>query len=194
MKQFIKMLVVLVLAGQAGRSDAQTAVAGLFKDETDFRANRVSYPLSCDPGARAIQTEKLFANDKIIVRNGDKKTALLKKDFFGYRDCRGIAYRFYQNEAYRILDTTDFYLYTRTALEPNAGGKGFSSATKYYFSRSPNGSLELLTKGNLETAFKENARFRNSVGTYARNDNELREYDPYLKQYKVKYLFEESEK
>lgn len=196
MKQSLNILVMLVLAGVAAKSSAQStsAAAGLYKDKADFMMNRISYAVSCNSGTPAIQTEKPFAGEKIIVATGEKKIVLLKKDFFGYRDCHGVAYRFYKNDAYRILDTSDFYLYSRTALESNPGGKGFSTKTRYYFSRTPHGSPELLTKGNLESAFRENAKFRSSVDAYAKNDGQLTEYDPYLKLYKVKYLFEESEK
>src|SRR5580700_7851490 len=114
------------------------------------------------------------------------------QDSSAYREAKGKSYRVYKNQVFEILDTAAFTTYRRTALEPGAGGKGFATVTRYYFSRKGSGVVELLTIKNLEDAFPANVRFHYALESYARNDAGLMGYDPYLKSYKLKYLFAES--
>ena len=90
------------------------------------------------------------------------------------------------------MDTVSFCIYSNTSLEPNAGGKGYSTQTNYYFSKHADDNMQLLTVRNLLHTFPENSKFAYALEAYAQKEKELIEYDPYLKTYKVKYLFEQS--
>ncbi len=197
MKQLIKPTLVILFAmsftcafSQAGSS----AKVGLYKNEDDFNMHKLTFELDCKSKQDAIKTNGFFESPKVTVTINNKKYVVLKKDFFGYHDCKGNDYRFYQNKMFEIVDTVSFYVYKHTALEPGAGGKGYATITKYYFSKKGDGPLRSLTVKALSDAFPENAKFRYALESYAHNDHGLMDYDPYLKSYKLKYLFAESVK
>ena len=98
--------------------------------------------------------------------------------------------RVYEKSAYRIVDTTGFYLYSIDKLVQ--GEKIARPGTVYYFSVTANGPLQELTLVNLERAFAGNARFRYSLEGQFRSDKGLMAYDGVLRMYKVKYLYEQS--
>jgi hypothetical protein len=192
MKQIKRFTMTLLLAIGLGTAFSQTsssANAGLYKDQHDFDQHRLSYQLNCNSRDNEIKTNNFFESPRLTVKMNDKKMVLLKKDYFGYHDCNGKDYRFHDNQLFEIIDTVFFYLYRHTALEPNAGGKGYSTHTRYYFSKKGSNLLELLTQENLEDAFAQNDKFRYALQDYARNNKGLMDYDPYLKSYKIKYLF-----
>ena len=169
------------------------ASVGLYKNEDDFSRHKLTYSFNCGSTQDAIKTNNFFESQKLIVKTNDKKIVLLKKDFFGYHACNGKDYRFYKSQMLEIADTTAFYLYQHTALEPGNGGKGYATVTKYYFSKTGTSEVQSLTVANLEEAFSSNAKFRYALENYyARNDKGLMDYDPYGKMYKIKYLFAES--
>jgi hypothetical protein len=196
MKQLMKvafMLSSVLYFNSAFSQTGSLASVGLYKNEDDFNRHKLSYQFSCGSTQDAIKTNNFFASQKLIVKTNDKKIVLLKKDFFGYHSCNGKDYRFYKNEMLEIVDTTAFYLYKHTALEPGAGGKGYATVTRYYFSKTGNSDVQLLTVANLEETFSANAKFRYALENYyARNDKGLMDYDSYGKMYKVKYLYAES--
>jgi hypothetical protein len=195
MKKLMKVFFILSFAIFFNPAFSQTtslASVGLYKNEDDFNAHKLSYQFNCNSTQDAIKTNSFFSSQKLIVKTNDKKIVLLKKDFFGYHSCNGKDYRFYKNQALEIIDIASFYLYKYTALEPGAGGKGYATVTRYYFSKTGKSDVQLLTVANLEEAFSANAKFRYALENYSRNDKSLMDYDSYGKMYKVKYLFVES--
>jgi hypothetical protein len=169
MTQIKKSALTLLFAAyfaSAFSQNASTDKIGLYKSEDDFILHKLTYGLDY--------------------------RSISKPDFFGYHDPKGMDYRFYKNQLFEIVDTAAFTIYRRTALEPGTGGKGFATVTKYYFSRRGSELVQPLTVKNLEDAFPENTRFHYALESYARNDSGLIGYDPYLKSYKLKYLYAES--
>jgi hypothetical protein len=94
---------------------------------------------------------------------------------------------------YSILDSRDFYLYERYEPVEVNRGKGMVMKTEYFFSKDADSKIEPLTILNVENAFAENARFRYALETHRCNED-LISYDPYLKEYKIKYLYDQSVK
>ncbi|HEY4875433.1 MAG TPA: hypothetical protein VIH86_07670 [Puia sp.] len=195
MKKLMKVFFMLSFAMYFNLAFSQTtslSSVGLYKNEDDFNSHKLTYESNCSSTQHAIKTNNFFASQKLIVKTNDKKVVLLKKDFFGYHSCNGKDYRFYKNQALEIIDITSFYLYKYTGLEPGAGGKGYATVTRYYFSKTGKSDVQSLTVANLEETFSDNAKFRYALENYSRNDKSLMDYDSYGKMYKVKYLFAES--
>lgn len=197
MKKLMKVFFILSVVMYFNSAFSQTtslASVGLYKNENDFNSHKLSYESNCSSTQNAIRTNKFFESQKLVVTTNDKKIVLLKKNFFGYHSCNGKDYRFYKNQELEIIDITSFYLYKHTALEPGAGGKGYATVTKYYFSKTGNSDVQLLTVANLEETFSGNAKFRYALENYSRSDKNLMDYDQYGKIYKIKYLFAQSVK
>jgi hypothetical protein len=193
MKKIKNTTLVILLTAYCvfGYSQNNTKI-GLYKNENDFAMHKLTYELDCSSKQNLIKTNDFFESPKVVVKANDKKYIVLKKDFYGYHDCTGKDFRFYNNKLYEILDTASFYLYRHTALEPGNGGKGYATVTKYYFSKKGNSTMQLLSVNNLMNAFPQNVKFHYALETYVHNDNGLMDYDSYSKCYKLKYLFTES--
>jgi hypothetical protein len=182
MNQSIIFAVTVLCVCCYARSSAQP---GIYRTQADYTDHHILPVEKIGPSG-------VLNSNKIIIITGGKKTVVKKDELFGYRDAKGKDYRFYQHNDLEIVDTTGFFLYRYTGLCPNAGGKGFSSKTVYYFSKGGGTEPSLLNVKNLEDAFASNTRFRYSLYPYRLLDNELADYDQYARCYKVKYLFEQS--
>jgi hypothetical protein len=192
-KQIIKPALAILLVAYIVTWYSQSSnKTGLYKNENDFNLHKLIYEADCSSSQSLIHANNFFESAKLSVTIQDKKKVMLKKDFFGYHDCNGKDYRFYHNKIFEIMDTSSFCIYRNTSLEPNAGGKGYSTKTTFYFSKLANDDLQPLTVKTLSDAFRENVKFCFELESYASNDNALTDYDHYLKSYKVKYLFKES--
>jgi hypothetical protein len=100
--------------------------------------------------------------------------------------------RYDGNTIYTVLDSTGFYLYQRYEPVEAAKGKGTVMKTDYFFSKDAQGAVLPLTFSNIEKAFAANTRFRYLLeGHFCRNED-LISYDPFLKEYKIKYLYAQS--
>jgi hypothetical protein len=195
MKQVIKFAFTLLLVANMVQLCAQPAIkTGLYKNESDFNLHKLTYAADCGSKRNLIRANNFFEPSKLSIIVNDKKMVVSKKYFFGYHDCTGKDYRFCQNKVFEIMDTASFCIYSNTSLEPNSGGKGYSTKTNYYFSKHANDNLQLLTVKNLRKAYPENSKFCFALESFNQRERELADYDPYLKTYKVKYLFEKSRK
>jgi hypothetical protein len=184
MKNLIKALVLLIIVGMYGTSlKAQTVSSGIYLTEQDYRSNTLSYVLS--------DQDKLRLNEFIDGKNINltyqgKKITLSKSQIFGYR-LNNQDFRFYQNQAYRILDTGGFLLYSREKL--TQGTKGYKPVEKYFYSVDPSQPVMALTTQNLWNSFPGQTGFRYSLQSNFNNDADLIAYDKLSNQYKIKYLF-----
>jgi hypothetical protein len=93
---------------------------------------------------------------------------------------------------YEILDTSYFILYHRLNAVEKIPNKGVMMVDHYYFSRTASDEIYELSIDNLKKAFPLNHRFHYALDEYFRSDRELMEYDGYLKEYKLKYIFVQS--
>jgi|SRR5882757_9453733 len=103
---------------------------------------------------------------------------------------RGQEVRVAGKEKFRIIDTTGFYVYSINKLVQ--GEKIARPQDVYYFSVSADAPLLELTRENLEKVFAGNARFRYALEAQFHSDKQLMAYDPWLKAYKLKYLYHQS--
>jgi hypothetical protein len=124
--------------------------------------------------------------------NYESKHSFSKSHAYGYVNSKNEKYRFYDNSSYKIVDTLSFFTYYQYKMEPGINGKGLVKTDEYYFSVKGDGPLLPLTINNLKKAFPENNKFHYALDTLFKSDNELLAYDSYLKMYKLKYIFRNS--
>jgi hypothetical protein len=109
--------------------------------------------------------------------------------FKGHQNHDQYHYRSFHALSYRILDSTEFFLYYRYQQQEHIKGKELLKTDCYYFSINALAPIEPLTIENLKAAFPDNNRFHYLLDEQFRRDTELMAYDPYSKMYKIKYLY-----
>jgi hypothetical protein len=156
---------------------------GIYLTEQDYKAGKLSYVLS--------ENDKLQLNDflggkHVGLVNQGKKMKLSKSEIFGYRQ-NNANFRFFHNEAYRILDTAGFLLYSRQQLIQQ--GKGYVSVERYFYSNSSATPVLNLTIENIDKSFFAQSEFRYSVQSYFHQDADLITFDKADNQYEIKHLY-----
>jgi hypothetical protein len=186
MKNSIKAFIIIaaVTIKVTGLNAQSTAVEkGIYLTEHDYKTHHVSYNL----GSQDKWTLNEFLNGKNVslVYQG-KEVKLAKSDIFGYR-INGHNFRFYNNEAYAIMDTAGFLLYSKQTLTQQ--GKGYKPVEQFYFSVNAAQPVMELTVRNLWNSFPKQPDFRYSIQSNFNGDADLLSYDKALGEYKIKYLF-----
>lgn len=162
--------------------DAATpASGGIYLNSNEFKNHTPSVTFDC-PGQPKLNN--FLAGSTIQLTLNGQKHRFAKDTIYGYRDCEGIDYRFYQKAAYQIIDTAGFYLYSFTHLVQ--GDKIARPATTYFFSTHPESPIQPLTIANLQKAFSTNSKFRYSLDTDFRTDAALNNIQ------KLKYAYRQS--
>jgi hypothetical protein len=190
MKTITLFIAFLAITSFTQNSIAQDKSMGLYLTLNDYQNHKLSFE-TVEGSSNSIRLNSLFESASIVVWHDGKKQVFSKNEIFGYRS-KNEDYRFFNNSAYKIIDTKDFYIYSHPKL--NQQGKGLKPVDTYYFSDVANGKLQPLTIGNLEVAFAKNPKFKYTIGEHFKSDNELIAYDPTIKEYKLKYLFDQSTK
>jgi len=192
----ILVFAIISVAGRTANAQNRTASssAGLYLTASDFEQQKLSYAIDCSNGNDKIKTNEFFGSPSGYVITKGEKHEFSKKDVYGYRNCKSKNYRFYNGEAYLLVDTAGFYIYYQYRLEENVKGKSLIKKDAYFFSKTPTGDLQLLTIDNLKSTFAANSSFRYALDANFRSDKDLLAYDSFGKYYKVKYLFKQQVK
>jgi hypothetical protein len=181
MKTSIKALFAAILMIQGFSLKAQSTT-GIYLNENDYKDHKLTYASNTNK----IQLNEFFGGNSISVMSEGKKVNLNKNEIFGYR-LANQDYRFYNNEAYKVIDTAGFTIYSREKLVQDT--KGYKPATQYFFSVNNKHTIKELTLANLTASFLQSTDFRYSLQSNFRSDADLISYDKVANQYKVKYLY-----
>jgi hypothetical protein len=179
------MLITIIVSHQ--KLIAQNQPTGLYITFNDYLNHKLSYTTT--QTGNKIKLNNTFSGSQIMVLHDGKKQPFVKSEVFGYH-YKNQDYRYFKNSAYQIVDTRDFYIYSRPTLVQH--GKTLKSEANYYFSLAPGEDIKPLTIADLETAYARNPKFKYLVEGEFKSDNDLIAYDASIKEYKLKYLFDES--
>ncbi len=189
--KFPLMVIMMITFGFVGRSNAQKQSSGLYLTYNDYLQHKLSY--ATDPagsnGNKIMIHEFIGMSTVTVVSNG-KKLTLSKSEIYGYHDSYNNDYRFHNNMAYQIIDTTGFYIYSYDKLAQQ--GKGPKPTRVYYFSKKTDEAILPMTAENIAKAFPKNPKFRNMVEVASKYDVNLDAYDAESNEYKIKELYAES--
>lgn len=179
------IIIMMMVSIQTNRLMAQndTGKTGIYLTAQDYKAGKLSYVP--EVGTK-LKLHDFWGGKHISVTAGSKKVRLSKSNVFGYRD-GGKDYRFYQNEAYEVLDTAGFPLYAHIQLIPR--GKGYMQIENYFYSTSIATPVLNLTVANVYRSFPEQNDFRYSIRNYFHGDADLMAYDSINREYQIKYLY-----
>jgi hypothetical protein len=188
MKTIKLMIAICIMASFSQKTIAGTQTTGLYLTSDDFINGKLSFETDGSNGNK-IKLNEFFESGKVVVTYNGKEQVFSKNEIFGYRS-NGQDYRFFNNTAYKILDTKDFYIYSAPKLVQE--GKGPKQVETYYYSTTSKSAVERLTIKNLQNTYAENAKFKYLVEAEFSSDNALVQYDAALKEYKVKYIYDQS--
>jgi hypothetical protein len=184
----IKLLIPALLMIVFVQNSFAKQTIGLYLTAEDFLNHKLSYESDGSNGNK-IQLHEVFGSYKVVVIQGHQRLVFSKGAIFGYRS-NGQDFRYFNNEAFRIIDTKGFYIYGYCKLIP--AGKGLRQSEFFYFSSKPDDEIKPLTMDNLQSVFSKDTRFLYAIQGFFRTDNELTSYDASLKEYKLKYLYAET--
>ncbi|HVM90041.1 MAG TPA: hypothetical protein VMT76_17770 [Puia sp.] len=165
---------------------------GLYLTASDFQHQKITYQVNHNDANNKIRVNEFFGSSTGYVMLNGEKHSFDKKKVYGYRDFQNRTYRFYKGETYLLLDTAGFYMYYQYKSEENVKGKELIKKDEYFFSTTPGSDLQLLTIGNLKSAFAANNSFHYKLDENFRSDQDLISYDSFQKVYKIKYLYGQS--
>lgn len=193
MKTLKLTLAILVILTGIGLSVAKAQPAhasGLYMTLADYLNHKLSY--TQDENTK-LRLNEFLGRKTITVITGGKKLILQKDQVFGYHDAAGHDYRFFDNAAYQVVDTSGFYLYSFDRLV-QAGKGGPKPVRSMYFSIKTDAAILPLTEDSLDLAFAKNPKFRYTVEAQLGSDGALASYDNALNVYKIKEIYKESSK
>ncbi len=171
---------------------AQSGKAGIFINADHYVQHKLSYGIEkINKKNKLVLHSVLGASTISIITNG-KEIVFKKHDIFGYR-ANGKDYRLENGNAFSIIDTSDFFVYSKIRIVPLLKWHQ-EKITDYYFSSSINSMIEPLKKYNIENTFSDNQQFDLYLNNSFKTDEELMTYDKKIKKYKLKYLYEEFKK
>ena len=193
MKKFkIPVIIIAIITfGFIQQSNAQTQSSGLYLTYNDYLHHTLSYATEPgNPKGNKIFIHEFLGRDKVTVISNGIKKVFAKSEIFGYHDAANNDYRFFDNKAYQIIDTTGFYIYSYDKLVQQ--GKGPKPTRIYYFSKKTGAEILPLTPENIAKAFPQNTKFRFMVEVASKSAISLDAYDNELNEYKIKELYAES--
>lgn len=165
-------------------------VRGIYKTGDDFVKGNLSFDNNCSNKNTRIRLNDFFSKKYITVKKGDSSLKLLKKDIFGYINCRNEVFRFKGKIELFLLNAGEqIVIYKHIVSKPPTGR---TNVTNYYFSLGIYSPVQKLTISNLKNIFPANSVFKNFVDKNFRYNTDLAEFDKINKMYKVNLLLSES--
>lgn len=158
---------------------AQGVSEGIYRNESDFHAGRLSHTNTNHKKYR-IKSNEVFYKPYIQVKADDSAFTFYKDSIYGYRDEDGTVYRFFENNRYEILNPGERVVLYGVKYHDQKGGM---PRIQYYFSKNDQAPVQELTIRNLERVFKENTTFCEWLDAQRCNGTDLAVYDPSSKQF-----------
>ena len=183
---FLLILTGSLLANAPG-SFAQKDSSGIYKTAGDFKNRKLSYAINYRTEKHKINSYVLFNDDVIKVKHQGTAYTLKKSETYGYRNTKGVEFRFVDNKEYKILNPGEavlLYVYQHPAHSPKEAGK---NEPMNYFTINAVDPPKNLTKANLKAAFPENHKLHDALDAQFRNDAELTDYDRFHRMYKLSW-------
>lgn len=165
-------------------------VRGIYKTCDDFVKGNLSFDNNCNIRNIRIRLNDFFSKKYITVKKGDSSLKYLKKDIFGYRNCKNDFFRFKGKIELLLLNAGEqILIYKHIVSKPPTGR---TNVTNYYFSLCIYSPVQKLTISNLKNIFPANSVFKNFIDKNFRYNTDLAEFDKVNKMYKVNLLLSES--
>ena len=160
-------IVFLIISGEGFTQTTPKTIfySGIYKTAQDFKDNRLSFSVNCDSASGKIKLHHFFSGKYVNVIRNKSNYRLSKDSIFGYRDCRGNDYRFFENYnyEYQIAEDKSIVIYMALLTDPTYTGKGIKLVPTYFFSKNLNSEIIPLTVNNLKLAFAGETKFCSEI-------------------------------
>ena len=156
--------------------------SGIYLNWKDYRNKKLTFEINCLTSKHKINTHEFLSKPYIDVTHQGIKHRFKKDFIFGYRDCDGKDFRFFDNKECRILENDSITIYVIQV--PKTKGKGFKLVPEYYFSSKIGDVILPLNILNLKNAYPVNHKFHDMLDI----QSDLSEYDSFHKMYKINHL------
>ena len=190
----MKKIHLLLLAGYllvlCQGSYAQKDSSGIYITAEDFQSRKLSYAINYKTEKHKIKDNILFNADKIVVKHKGETYTLQKSNTYGYRNTKGVEFRFIDNKEYKVLNPGEsllIYFYQHPAHTGKDINRGLYQP-EYYFSKDATSPLQDLTLTNVKAIFPENHKLHDALDAQFKNDKELYAYDKFHKTYKLNWI------
>ena len=144
---------------------------GIYDTHHDRRAGTLSLSIDCRAEEHTIRPA--FVQDKSaikVVRAGETRK-YLKQDIYGYRDCKGGEYHFFDGKAYELVNPGE-----SIAIYRLYEWRGKQRIARHFFQGDSHGTIRKLTLENLSDEFADEPVFLEKLSLLARNDFQLIRY------------------
>ncbi|HTB07288.1 MAG TPA: hypothetical protein VK806_10085 [Bacteroidia bacterium] len=190
---FIALLIISRL-GFAQTTPRTILYSGIYKTAQDFKDGKLSFPMNCDSASGRMKLHHFVSGKYVSITKNKINYKLSKDSIFGYRNCKGQDYRFFENHSYeyQIAEAKSIVIYLALLADPTYTGKGIKLAPTYFFSKTLNSDIMPLTMSNLKLAFAGNTKFCNMLDGEIKSDKDLSVYDETYKMYRINYLLSQS--
>lgn len=165
-------------------------VRGIYRTSDDFVKGNLSFDNNCNNKTLRIRLNDFLSKKYITVKKGHSSLKYLKKDIFGYRNCRNDFFRFKgETELFLLNAGKQILIYKHIVSKPPTGR---TNVTNYYFSLGVNSPVQKLTIKNLKNAFPANLIFNNFIDENFKYNTDLAAFDEIKKIYRINLLLNES--
>ena len=191
MKRINSLLLVTGLLAFSQTTSAQKDSSGIYKTAEDFQYSKLSYAINYKTEKHKIKDNILFNADKIVVKHKGETYTLVKSETYGFKNSRGIVFRFVDNKDYKVLNPGEpvlIYVYQHPAHTGKDINRGLY-LPEYYFSKDAVSPPQSLTLANVKAIFPENHQFHDALDAQFKSDKELYAYDRFHKMYKLNWIY-----
>jgi hypothetical protein len=189
-KQLKLFFAVLLLIISFNLFAQKERVRGIYRTSEDFVKGNLSFDNNCNNKNLRIRLNDFFSKKYITVKKGDSSLKYLKKDIFGYRNCKNEIFRFKGKIELFLLNAGEqILIYKHIVSKPPTGR---TNVTNYYFSLGVNSPVQMLTIRNLKNAFPANSSFSNFIDENFKYNTDLAAFNEIKKTYRINLFLNES--
>jgi hypothetical protein len=194
MKALLILCISLIILPMKEKCFAQTATvtSGVYITAKDYKKNKLNIEADCGNDKDRFERNDYFWTSNFVVIHKGKRVVYQKKDIYAYRDCNNRVWRFYNNQAYQIMEQKSIYIYTTQKIILN--DVVVEKDPVVYFSVGQETEIKELTIANLKLAYADNWIFLNMLQVEPEPEKAVRSYDAEHKMYRVNYLYKHSKK
>jgi hypothetical protein len=193
MKNLISFLLIAAFAAIVNTATSQTNQntlqnkSGVYLSFADFKLHKLHLEVDYTKEKHKIKVHDFINKSDIDVVHQNKKYKFVKKEIYGIRDCKGIDYRFYNDQEYQVIATDTIYIYSKEVAETTSSYRNYQThyITKYYFSKTGDSEILPLTNINIKKTFPDNHKMHDALDMMFASENELTAYDDFHKTYKI---------
>lgn len=153
------------------RVKASNRTCGVYVTPDDRTAGTLSVEIACKSETHRIRSAFVREKSAIKITRNEKTSSFLKTDIFGYRDCRGNEYHFFEGRSYELLNPGASIPIYRVFE-----WRGKQRMAQHFFSPKTSRTVKRLTLENISADFSDEPGFLDKLHMLAKNDFQLVKY------------------